>query len=142
MTVDNLAGVAELVRDILDGSDRDNGTVLLATGGALWVTNVIAFSLWYWLLDRGGPAARALGETGPPAFAFPENVPSPELAPANWWPQYPGLPLSRASPTRPPSAPPTRCRSARWAKMVMLVQSSVSLVIAIMIVARAVNILT
>ena len=32
MTVDNLAGVAELVRDILDGSDRDNGTVLLATG--------------------------------------------------------------------------------------------------------------
>ena len=56
MTVDNLAGVAELVRDILDGSDRDNGTVLLATGGALWVTNVIAFSLWYWLLDRGGSA--------------------------------------------------------------------------------------
>jgi len=28
MTVDNLAGVTELVRDILDGSDRDNGTVL------------------------------------------------------------------------------------------------------------------
>ena len=34
----NLAGVAELVRGILDGSDGDNGTVLLATGGALWVT--------------------------------------------------------------------------------------------------------
>src|SRR6187401_3741378 len=66
MTVDNLAGVAELVRGILDGSDRDNGTVLLATGGVLWVTNVIAFSLWYWLLDRGGPAARALGDEDPP----------------------------------------------------------------------------
>ena len=140
MTVDNLAGVAELVRDILDGSDRDNGTVLLATGGALWVTNVIAFSLWYWLLDRGGPAVRALGEPAPPAFAFPENA-TPDLAPANWWPQYPDylyLAFTNSTALSPNDTMPIR----RWAKMVMLVQSSISLVIAIMIVARAVNILT
>ena len=67
MTLDNLAGVTELVRGILDGSDRDNGPVLLATGGALWATNVIAFSLWYWLLDRGGPAVRAAGAQRPGA---------------------------------------------------------------------------
>ena len=73
MTVDNLAGVTELVRDILDGSDRDNGTVLLATGGALWVTNVIAFSLWYWLLDRGGPAARALGDADASRIRVPRE---------------------------------------------------------------------
>ena len=72
MTVDNLAAVVEMVRGILDGSKGDTGTVLLATGGAIWLTNVIAFSLWYWLLDRGGPAARAGGESSPPAFAFAE----------------------------------------------------------------------
>jgi uncharacterized membrane protein len=140
MTLDNLAGVAELVRGILDGSDNDDGTVLLATGGALWVTNVIAFSLWYWLLDRGGPAARALGESTAPAFAFPEDA-TPELAPASWWPQYPDY-LYLAYTNSTALSPTDTMPIARWSKMVMLVQSFISLVIAIMIVARAVNILT
>jgi len=139
MTVDNLAGVAELVRGILDGSDRDNGPVLLATGGALWLTNVIAFSLWFWLLDRGGPAARAMGMPRSAAFAFPENA-TPELVSPNWWPQYPDylyLAFTNSSALSPTDTLPV----TRWAKMVMLVQSSISLVIAVMIIARAVNIL-
>ena len=140
MTLDNLAGVAELVRDILDGSDRDNGTVLLATGGALWVTNVIAFSLWFWLLDRGGPAARAQGTPVAPAFVFPEDA-SPELVPASWRPQYPDY-LYLAFTNSTALSPTDTMPITRWAKMMMLVQSSISLVIAIMIVARAVNILT
>jgi uncharacterized membrane protein len=139
MTVDNLAGVAELVRGILDGSDRDNGPVLLATGGALWVTNVIAFSLWFWLLDRGGPAARAAGSPLPAVFAFPENV-TPELAPPDWWPQYPDY-LYLAFTNSTALSPTDTMPLTRWAKMLMLVQSSISLVIAVMIVARAVNIL-
>jgi uncharacterized membrane protein len=139
MTMDNLAGVAELVRGILDGSDGDNGTVLLATGGALWVTNVIAFSLWFWLLDRGGPAARALGTPLAAAFAFPENA-SPELAPRDWWPQYPDY-LYLAFTNSTALSPTDTMPMTRWAKMLMLVQSSISLVIAVMIVARAVNIL-
>ena len=139
MTVDNLAGVAELVRGILDGSDRDNGPVLLATGGALWLTNVIAFSLWFWLLDRGGPAARAMGTPRSAAFAFPENA-TPELVSPNWWPQYPDylyLAFTNSSALSPTDTLPV----TRWAKMVMLFQSSISLVIAVMIIARAVNIL-
>jgi uncharacterized membrane protein len=139
MTVDNLAGVAELVRGILDGSDRDNGPVLLATGAALWLTNVIAFSLWFWLLDRGGPAARAMGTPLSAAFAFPENV-TPQLVPPNWWPQYPDylyLAFTNSSALSPTDTLPL----TRWAKMMMLVQSSISLVIAVMIIARAVNIL-
>ena len=139
MTVDNLAGVAELVRGILDGSDRDNGPVLLATGGALWVTNVIAFSLWFWLLDRGGPAARASGTPLAAAFAFPENA-TPELAPPGWWPQYPDylyLAFTNSSALSPTDTMPV----TRWAKMLMLAQASISLVIAVMIIARAVNLL-
>jgi uncharacterized membrane protein len=139
MTVDNLAGVAELVRGILDGSDGDNGTVLLATGAALWVTNVIAFSLWFWLLDRGGPAARALGTPHAAAFAFPENT-SQELAPPNWRPQYPDY-LYLAFTNSTALSPTDTMPMTRWAKMLMLVQSTISLVIAVMIVARAVNIL-
>ena len=139
MTWDNLAGVAELVRGILDGSDQDNGPVLLATGGALWVTNVIAFSLWFWLLDRGGPAARASGTPLAAAFAFPENV-TPELAPPRWWPQYPDY-LYLAYTNSTALSPTDTLPLTRWAKMLMLVQSAISLVIAVMIIARAVNIL-
>jgi uncharacterized membrane protein len=139
MTVDNVAGVAELVGGILDGSDRDNGPVLLATGAALWLTNVIAFSLWFWMLDRGGPAARALGTPRAAAFAFPENA-TPELAPPNWWPQYPDY-LYLAFTNSTALSPTDTLPVTRWAKMLMLVQATMSLVIAVMIIARAVNIL-
>ena len=114
--------------------------MLQATGGALWVTNVIAFSLWFWLLDRGGPATRGLGAPVAPAFAFPEDA-SPDLAPPNLWPQYPDylyLAFTNSTALSPTDTTPIR----RWAKMAMLVQSSISLVIAVMIVARAVNVLT
>ena len=137
MTVDNLAGVLELVRGILDGSDRDNGPVLLATGGALWVTNVIAFSLWYWLLDRGGPAARAAGAGSRPSFVFSE-MQSGEVVASDWEPHYADyfyLAFTNATAFSPTDCLPV----TRWAKMLMLVQSAISLVIAVMIIARAVG---
>ena len=52
-------------------SSRANATGLLATGGVIWATNVIAFGLWYWDLDRGGAAARAHHPHADPAFVFP-----------------------------------------------------------------------
>ena len=87
MTIDNLAAVVEMVRDILNDSQDDSGEVLLATGAAIWVTNVIAFSLWYWLLDRGGPAARAAGAGSRPSFVFSEMQSGDVVAP-DWEPQY------------------------------------------------------
>jgi hypothetical protein len=61
-------GAARLVDDILTSNKlyASNATGLLATGGVIWATNVIAFGLWYWDLDRGGAAARApsAGEPG------------------------------------------------------------------------------
>ena len=92
--------------------------------------------------DRVQPlvlAARAAGAPLAPAFAFPENA-TPELAPPDWWPQYLDylyLAFTNSTALSPTDTLPLK----RWAKMVMLVQSSVSLVIAVMIVARAVNIL-
>ena len=128
------------MRGILDGSDRDNGTVLLATGGALWVTNVIAFSLWFWLLDRGGPAARAAGHAAGRRFRVPGGR-HPRSGSAGLVAAVPRLPLSRLHQLQR-AQPHRHMPVTRWAKMLMLVQSSISLVIAVMIVARAVNILT
>jgi hypothetical protein len=67
-------------------SFANNAEELLAAGGAIWLTNVIAFALWYWDLDRGGAPARAHGR-GEPAFIFPEMT-NLEHVPADWYPRF------------------------------------------------------
>ena len=139
MTIDNVAAVVELVRAILENDPKDTATVLLATGAAIWVTNIITFSLWYWLLDRGGPAERAFDTGQPPAFVFSEMT-NAEFVADDWVPIYPDylyLSFTNATAFSPTDTMPV----THWAKMTMMVQSALSLVIAVMIIARAVNIL-
>ena len=139
MTVGTATSVTVLAVDILAGVQGVTATVLLGRGAAIWFENVILFSLWYWQFDRGGPAERAAGSAVPPSFAFPENA-TPELAPAGWRPAYPAylyLAYTNATAFSPTDTLPVR----RWAKLTMMVQSTLSLVIAILVLARAINIL-
>jgi hypothetical protein len=136
MTVGTVASLSLLTHDILHGTDlsADN---LLGRGGAIWLTNVIAFSLWYWELDRGGPAQRGAGSDIPPSFAFPENA-MPEFAIEGWTPMYPDylyLSFTNATAFSPTDTLPVMT----WAKMAMMVESSVSLLAAILVIARAIN---
>jgi hypothetical protein len=146
MTIGTMAGVAILVYDILSSrvllNSPDvvlNATNLFGRGAALWVTNVIVFSLWFWELDRGGPAERAAGSGIPPSFAFPENA-MPEFAAEGWAPIYPDylyLAFTNSTAFSPTDTLPVKT----WAKMMMMLQSVVSLVTAILVVARAINVL-
>jgi uncharacterized membrane protein len=145
MTIGTMAGVTLLVYDILSNKvlfHPDvvlNATDLFGRGAALWVTNVIVFSLWFWELDRGGPAERAADSGVAPSFAFPENA-TPELAPERWAPIYPDylyLAFTNATAFSPTDTLPVRT----WAKMTMMLESLVSLVTAILVVARAINVL-
>jgi hypothetical protein len=139
MTIGTVASVTVLAVDILAGVSGVTATVLLGRGASIWFENVIVFSLWYWQFDRGGPAERAAGSAVPPSFAFPENA-TPELAPAGWRPAYPDylyLAYTNATAFSPTDTLPVR----RWAKLTMMVQSTTSLVIAILVLARAINIL-
>src|SRR5262245_21032410 len=88
MTLANTAGAIVLMYDIVAGVKGMTATVLLGRGAQVWVTNVIVFSLWFWELDRGGPAERAARSRIRPSFAFPEDT-LPELAPEGWEPTYP-----------------------------------------------------
>ena len=139
MTVGTALAVTVLAVDILAGVSGVTATVLLGRGAAIWVENVILFSLWYWQVDRGGPAERAAGSAIPPSFAFPENA-TPELVPAGWRPTYLDylyLAYTNATAFSPTDTLPVR----RWAKLTMMVQSTLSLVIAILVIARAINVL-
>jgi len=137
MTIATVVGIAVLIVDILDTNLIVTANSILGRGAALWVTNVIAFSFWYWIFDRGGPSERAAGSGIAPSFAFPENA-TPELAPDGWQPRYHDylyLSFTNATAFSPTDTLPIQA----WAKMAMLAESVLSLITAIMVIARAIN---
>ena len=114
--------------------------VLLACGGIIWLTNVIAFGLWYWDLDRGGPAARAAGTTIKPAFLFPE-MSNPEYVREGWYPTFVDY-LHLSFNTAMAFSPTDVSAIKPWAKVMMMSEEAISVVVGVLVVARAVNILT
>jgi hypothetical protein len=141
ITVANLFAAVHLVGDILTNNKlfAGNAGALLATGGVIWVTNVIAFGLWYWDLDRGGAAARAHRPYANPAFVFPE-MQHTGYAPATWVPMFADY-LSLAFWTATAFSPTDVSAIKRWAKLLMMVEAVVSLAIGTLVIARAINIL-
>ena len=140
ITLANADAAVRLVTSIIDGDAFTNDAkVLLASGGAIWLTNVIAFGLWYWTLDRGGPAARALGTGGPPALVFPEMKNEEHVGPG-WTPRFVDyFHFSFATAT---AFSPTDVSAIRpWMKLLLMAEEAVSLIVALLVVARAVNIL-
>ncbi len=138
LTAANTWSAVQLVKGLVNGSINDPSR-LLWTGGAIWLTNVIAFSLWYWELDRGGPGRRSEGARDYPDFMFAQMA-SPNLAPADWEPNfwdYFYVSFTNATAFSPTDVLPL----SRWAKFMMMIQSGVSLVTVALVVARAVNIL-
>lgn len=140
ISVSNAVSGGLLVHQILNGTDPSiSAGSLLANGGAIYLTNVLAFALWYWEYDRGGPAARADGDAEHPDFLFTQMT-SPELAPPDWEPlflDYLYLSLTNATAFSPTDTLPL----SRWAKALMALQSVVALAVAALVIARAVNVL-
>jgi hypothetical protein len=116
-----------------------NPTGLLATGAVIWATNVIAFGLWYWDLDRGAAAARAHQPQANPAFVFPE-MQHTGYVPPTWVPEFADY-LSLAFWTATAFSPTDISAIKRWAKLLMMTEAAVSLGIGALVIARAINIL-
>ena len=136
----NAASAVLLIQEILDKSSAtSNAGPLLASGAAIWATNVIAFALWYWEFDRGGPVHRAHGTFQYLDFLFPQMTVD-DLTPPDWEPRYVDylyLSFTNATAFSPTDVMPL----VHWAKLTMLVQSAVSLSLGALVIARAVNIL-
>lgn len=132
---------SQLVIDLVKGGPETNdATLLLTTGAVIWVGNNIAFALFYWELDGGGPAARAHGMPKYPDLAFPGQL-NPQVVPQEWRPvfvDYLYLSLTNALAFSPTDVMPL----AHWAKLSMALQSIVSLAILGLVIARAVNVFT
>jgi hypothetical protein len=140
LAVNALWATAQLITELIRGGAAVNSAnTLLAAGAMVWVSNCVAFGLLYWDLDSGGPAARAHGLPAHPDFAFPQQL-NPEIAPPDWRPRfvdYLYLGFTNATAFSPTDALPL----TTWPKLVMTLQSGVSLLLLGLVIARAVNIL-
>jgi uncharacterized membrane protein len=118
---------------------------LLRSAGALWFTNILVFASWYWRLDGGGPTAREMrGVHTDGAFLFPQMTLDPaarrEMGEACWTPgfvDYLFLAFNTSTAFSPTDSPVL----SRWAKCLMMIQSTISFATVVLLAARAVNIL-
>lgn len=125
-----------LVLDLLTARAGEDPGPLFGSGGAIWLTNVIAFALWYWEFDRGGPVARALAKQSRADFRFPQ-MEEPAAHP-DWEPHFVDyfyFSFTNATAFSPTDVMPM----SRWAKVLMLGQSSVSLITVCVVISRAVS---
>jgi hypothetical protein len=124
---------------------KESSQALLKSACELWITNILVFASWYWRLDAGGPYARELrAEHVDGAFLFPQMTLSQEAQVAmgedNWSPgfiDYLFLAFNTSTAFSPTDSPVL----SRWAKVMMMVQSLISLATVVLLAARAINIL-
>jgi hypothetical protein len=140
ITLVTATSALRLVAGIFTDATFATASQLLIIGGCIWLTNAIAFALWYWDLDAGGAAARAdASHPAAPAFVFPEMT-MPQYVPDSWYPtfaDYLALSFNTALAFSPTDVSAVRV----WAKLMMIFQSMVSLALAALVIARAINIL-
>jgi uncharacterized membrane protein len=136
----NLVGLALLIAALITTSSKDiGGGQLLLTAAVIWAANVMAFGVWYWDVDDGGPLERSNKERATPDFQFPQDE-NPQLARQPWRPgvwDYLYVSLMAASAFSPTDTMPLTLK----AKLLMGIESTVSLAIIVLVTARAVNVL-
>jgi hypothetical protein len=138
MCFGTISNVLNLIKTMIRRPDDVTGLELLASGASVWVLNVVAFSLIYWQIDRGGPETRR-DDTIRPDFLFPQTG-VPDEAPLRWHPtflDYLSLGFSTATAFSTTEVAPLTSR----AKLLMMLEALIALVTLVIIASRAINII-
>lgn len=135
LTLANQVEVVLTVMRLVQGTT--DAPLVLLSALQVWLTDVVAFGLIYWELDRDGPFARRMGDGEvPPDFRFPQE----DSGPTEWRPgfvDYLYFSLSNMMAFSPTDAMPLTAR----AKGLMALQAFTGFVLLALVISRAVNIL-
>jgi hypothetical protein len=132
-----VAALTRLLGAMVRGKGEIGGNQLLTSSVAAWVMNVLTFSLLYWQIDRGGPAS--LVNDTKRDWLFPQEG-FRENGALNWratFVDYLYLAYSTATAFSSTDVLPLTSR----AKMLMMLESAISLVTTVAVASRAINIL-
>jgi hypothetical protein len=138
ITVLNFVALFFLVQALLSGHGG-SGQALLVDAVNIWCTNIIAFALWFWGIDRGGPASRGVSSRIHADFLFPQ-MGSSDPRFEGWSPgfvDYLFVSFTTATAFSPTDTMPLTPR----AKLLTMAEAAVSLLTLALVAARAVNIL-
>jgi hypothetical protein len=128
-----------LLVSTLPGS-RTSGRSLLSIAIALWTLNVLVFAIWYWEIDGDGPHFRNPSTYRWPDFAFPQFQMDPDNASSYWMPGFVDY-LFLAFNTSTAFSPSDTMITSRRAKLLMMSQSVISLLVLAILAARAISLL-
>jgi hypothetical protein len=137
ISVENAFALIALIGSLVGGHETSGGQLLLK-GTTIWGTNVIAFGLWFWGIDQGGPVRRVEPNPPPADFRFPQQD-NPEPGELDWRPllfDYIYVSFTNSIAFSPTDTLPL----TRRAKMLMLAEATLSAVAILLVAARAVNI--
>jgi hypothetical protein len=137
--VNTAAELSDMIGIIVLHSPETRKISLLSSSLAIWLTNVLTFSLLYWQIDRGGPYARVSGVSAKPDWLFPQAA-APESTSPDWRPlflDYLFLGFNTAAAFSPADVLPL----TRRAKMLMMLEGAISLLTLVVVAARAVGVL-
>jgi uncharacterized membrane protein len=110
---------------------------LLSSAALLWCSNILVFALWYWEIDCGGPHQRFHSDHQAVDLMFPQQVDGNKTGWAPQFVDYLFVAFTGATALSPADTYPL----TRKAKALMMIEAMLSIIIIILLAARAVNIL-
>jgi hypothetical protein len=138
-TLMNFGQLARLIHAMLAGH-AGSGQTLLLDAANIWVTNVVIFALWFWTIDRSGPATTGVGSVCAEDFVFTQQM-AKGTEFKDWDPgfiDYLFLAYTNATAFSPADTFPLTHR----AKLLMMAESATSLITIALVASRAVGILS
>jgi uncharacterized membrane protein len=130
------AGLAGSIALLINTLPTEKGVVLLRSAALLWCTNILVFALWYWEIDGGGPRKRLNSGHQATDFMFPQQVDGNSTKWAPHFVDYLFLAFTDATALSPADTFPL----TRPAKALMMIEAVLSMIIIVLLAARAVNI--
>ncbi len=132
--------IINLYHLIVDPNISQNGIVILLDAFMIWMSSLLVFSLWYWLIDRGGPIARdAAGSETRYDLLFPQyqsKIPGWD----DFKPKFLDY-IFFSFFTSTGFSPADTLPLTKRVKFIMMVEASISLVIIGMVAARAISLI-
>lgn len=133
VTLTLIVGAGSLIYQLV--LRNSNPVALLRDATLLWILNVMAFALWFWELDNGGPMCRSRSPYRSTDFLFPQMQTDSH---ATWSPSFVDY-VFLAFNTNTAFSPTDTLIVSRPAKLLMMLQSAIALIDVVVIAARAVN---
>jgi hypothetical protein len=111
---------------------------LLFDAGLVWALNVGVFALWYWEIDCGGPHVRRIEGYRTVDFVFPQFSADDAKLGEGWLPDFVDY-LFLAFNTSTAFSPTDTMALSGRVKVLMMLQSMISLVVVAVLLARAIG---